>query len=49
MFCSKTSFKRIEQIQKRGLRVVYNEPRMSLEELLIRDQGISVHRKHILH
>ena len=47
MFCSKTSFKRIEQIQKRGLRVVYNEPHMSLEELLIRDQGISVHRKQI--
>ena len=49
MFCSKTSFKRIEQIQKRGLRIVCNEPHMTLEELLIRDQGISVHRKHILH
>ena len=47
MFCSKTSYKEIEQIQKRGLRIVYNEPHMSLEELLIRDQGISVHRKHI--
>ena len=49
MFCSKTSFKRIEQIQKRGLRIVCNEPHMTPEELLIRDQGISVHRKHILH
>ena len=45
MFYSETSYKRIEQIQKRDLRIVYNEPQMSLEELLIRDQGISVHRK----
>ena len=27
--------------------MVYNEPHMSLEELLICDQGISVHRKQI--
>ena len=27
--------------------MVYNEPHMSLEELQIRDQGISVHRKQI--
>ena len=47
MFSSKTSYKKIEQIQKRGLRIVYNEPRMSLKELLIHDQGISVHRRHI--
>ena len=40
MFYSETSYKRIEQIQKRDLRIVYNEPQMSLEELLIRDQGI---------
>ena len=47
MFCSKTNYKKIEQIQKRDSRIVYNEPHMSLEELLIRDQGISVHRKQI--
>ena len=47
MFCSKTSYKKIEQIQKRGLRIVYNKPIMSLEELLIHDQGISVHCRHI--
>ena len=47
MFSSKTSYKKIEQIQKRGLRIVYNEPNMSLEELLIREQCISVHRKQI--
>ena len=45
--CSKTSYKKIEQIQKRGLQIVYNESQMSLEELLIHDQGISVHRRHI--
>ena len=27
--------------------MVYNEPHMSLEEVLICDQGISVHRKQI--
>ena len=47
MFCSKTAYKKIEQIQKRGLRIVYNELHIFLEDLLIRDQGISVHRKHI--
>ena len=45
MFCSKTGRKKIEQIQKRGLRIVYNEPHLSLEKLLIRDQSISVNRK----
>ena len=35
------------QIQKRGLQIVYDESHISLEELLIDDQGISVHRKHI--
>ena len=44
MFCSKISYKKIEQIQKRDLQIVYNEPQMFLEELLIHDQRISVHR-----
>ena len=48
MFCNKTNYKKIEKIQKRGLRIVYNEPQMSLEELLNRDQGLSVHCKHII-
>ena len=47
MFYSKTNYKQTEQILKRGLRIVYNEPHMSLEELLIRNQCISVHRKQI--
>ena len=47
MMCCKVSFKKIEQTEKRGLRKVYNKPHLSLEELLIRDQGISVHRKQI--
>ena len=46
IFCSKTSYRKIEQIRKRVLRIVYDEPRMFLEELLIHDQDISVHRKH---
>ena len=36
----------MEQIQKGGLRIVYNELHMSLEKLLIHDQGITVDRKH---
>ena len=47
IFCSKTSYKEIEQIQKSGLRIAYNEPDMSLEGLLIHDEDIDVHRKHI--
>ena len=47
VFCSKINYKEIEQIQKSGLRIVYNEPDMSLEGLLIHDEGIDVHRKHI--
>ena len=47
MFYSKTNYQKIEQIQKRGLLIVYNEPHMPLEELLNHDQGISVYRKHI--
>ena len=34
MFCSKTIYKKIGQIQKRGWRLIYNEPHRSLEELL---------------
>ena len=48
MFCSKSSYKKIEKIQKRGLRIVYNEQQMSLEELLSRDKGLSIHCKHIV-
>ena len=47
MFYSKTSYKKIEQVQKRAFRIANNEPNMSLEELLIHNQGISVHHKHI--
>ena len=49
MFCSKASYKKAEQIQKRGLRIVCSQPHMSLEELIIRDQAISAHRKQILY
>lgn len=35
MFCNKISYRKIERIQKKYLREVYNEPHISLEELLI--------------
>ena len=47
IFSIKISHKKMEQIEKRGLRTVYNESHMSLEDLLIHDEGISVHGKHI--
>ena len=47
MFCSKTNYRKIKQIQKRGLRIVSNEPHVSLVELLTRNQGITVHCKHL--
>ena len=43
MFYSKASYKKSNKYKKD----VYNELRRSLEELLIHDQVISVHRKHI--
>ena len=35
MFFSKTSYIKIEQIQQKYLGIVYNEPHISIEELLI--------------
>ena len=48
MFCSKTNYIKIKQTQKASSQIFYNEPHMPLEELLIHDQGISVHGKHII-
>ena len=47
MFYCKDSHRKTEQKQKRGIRIVLNESHISLEELLNRDQDISVHCKHI--
>ena len=37
----------MEQIPKRSSRLIYNEPHMALEKLLIHDQGIRFHHKHV--
>ena len=47
MFWTKTSYRKIGQIGKRDLRIVYKELHMSLEELLNHDQSISDNRKYI--
>ena len=47
MFWTKTSYRKIGQIENSGLRIVYNELHMPLEGLLNHDQGISDNRKHI--
>ena len=41
-FAVRQLIEKIEQIQKRGLQLVYNEPVMSLEELLNCNQGIRI-------
>ena len=46
MFCGKTRDKKMEQIPKRSSRLLYNEPHMALEKLLIHDQGIRFHHKY---
>ena len=45
IFCSKKVIKNRTNT-KRGLKIVFNEHHMSLEELLIHDQGISIHHTH---
>ena len=46
-FFSNASNRKIEQIQKRDLRIVYNELQMSVEELLCHDPGVSVYLEYI--
>ena len=48
MFCSKKANAAIDKIQKRALRIVYNEPHMSLQQLIEKDKGMSIHTKNII-
>ena len=46
MFCSKT-LQKINQIQKRALRIVYNEPNLNLDKLVELDKNTTIHIKNI--
>ena len=48
MFCSKTLQNKINQIQKRALRIVYNEPNLNLDKLVELDKSTTIHIKNII-
>ena len=48
MFCSKTKQNKTNQIQKRALRIVYNEPNLSLDKLVQLDNCTTIHIKNII-
>ena len=43
MFCSKTLQNKINQIQKRALRIVYNEPNLNLDKLVELEKSTTIH------
>ena len=48
MFCSKTLQNKINQIQKRALRIVYNEPNLNLDKLVELDKSTTIHIKNTI-
>ena len=47
MFCSKT-LQKINQIQKRALRIVYNKPNLNLDKLVKIDNSATIQIKNII-
>ena len=48
MLCSKTLQNKITQIEKRPLRIVYNEPNLNLDKLVELDKSTTIHIKNII-
>ena len=48
MVCSKTLQNKINQIQKRALHIVYNEPNLNLDKLVELDKSTTIHIKNII-
>ena len=48
MFCSKRLQNKINQMQKRALRIVYNEPNLNLDKLVELDKSTTIHIKIII-
>ena len=48
MFCSKILQKKIDQIQKRALRIVYNELNLNVDKLVELDKSTSIHIKNMI-
>ena len=47
MFCSRKLNNRINKIHERALRVVYNDHRSSFDELLLRDNSVTIHVRNL--
>ena len=47
MFCGRSSNNRINKLHERGLRVVYDDEYSSFEELLKKDNSVSIHHRNI--
>ena len=47
MFCSRKMNRKINHIHERALRLVYDDYNSSFEQLLIRDNSVSIHHKNI--
>ena len=47
MFCSRQMNNRINHIHERSLRLVYNDYCSSFDELLNKDNSVSIHHKNI--
>ena len=48
MFCSKTLQSKINQIQKIALRIVFNEPNLNLDKLVVLDKSTTIYIKNII-
>ena len=47
MFCGRMANTRINNIHERALRLVYNDEESSFEELLIKDNSVTIHQRNI--
>ena len=47
MFCQRSSNTRINHLHERALRIVYNENESTFEDLLTKDNSVSIQHKNI--
>ena len=47
MFCSRRSNNRINHLHERALRIVYNDHSSTFEDLLVKDNSVSIHHRNI--
>ena len=47
MFCQRSSNTRTNHLHERALRIVYNDSESTFEDLLMKDNSVSIHHKNI--